>query len=61
MNYIVFMILQRAKAYKYKGKIKYKYTIVVPIEDIEKLGWDKGTKLKGEIIMNQGYLISKTP
>ena len=53
-----FMIIQKAKAYEYKGKTKYKYTIVVPEKDIEKLGWDKGTKLNGTIIKDNGYFLS---
>ena len=52
------MIIQKAKAYEYKGKTKYKYTIVVPEKDIEKLGWNKGTKLEGTIVKDNGYFLS---
>ena len=52
------MIIQKAKAYEYKGKTKYKYTIVVPERDIGKLGWDKGTKLEGTIVKDNGYFLS---
>ena len=55
---LVFMIIQKAKAYEYKGKTKYKYTIVVPEKDIEKLGWDKGTKLEGTILKDKGYFLT---
>ena len=54
----VFMIIQKAKAYEYKGKTKYKYTIVVPEKDMEKLGWDKGTKLEGTIVKDNGYFLT---
>lgn len=53
-----FMIIQKAKAYEYKGKTKYKYTIVVPPKDMEKLGWNKGTKLEGTIVKDSGYFLS---
>lgn len=53
-----FMIIQKAKSYEYKGKTKYKYTIVVPERDIGKLGWDKGTKLEGTIVKDNGYFLS---
>ena len=33
------MIIQKHKAREYKGKPIYKYTIVVPPQDIEQLGW----------------------
>ena len=55
---LFFMIIQKAKAYEYKGKTKYKYTIMVPEKDIKKLGWDKGTKLEGTIVNDKGYFIS---
>ncbi len=54
---LFFMIIQKAKAYEYKGKTKYKYTIVVPEKDMEKLGWDKGTELKGTVVENKGYFL----
>lgn len=53
----VIMKLQKSKAYKYKDKLKYKYTIVVPQKDIKKLGWDKGTELKGIVIDKKGYFL----
>ena len=53
-----FMIIQKAKAYEYKGKTKYKYTIVVPERDMERLGWDKGTKLEGTIVKDNGYFLT---
>lgn len=53
-----FMIIQKHKAREYKGKPIYKYTIVVPPQDIEQLGWNKGTELKGTVIKNKGYFLS---
>lgn len=50
------MKLQKHKAYEYKGESKYKYVIVFPNEDIEKLGWKEGEELKG-IIENSKYCI----
>ncbi len=53
------MKLQKHKAYKYKGETKYKYVIVIPNEDIEKLGWREGEKLDGKITDNENYSIKK--
>jgi len=52
------MKLQKQKAREYKGKIIYKYLIVVPPKDIEELGWDVGTELDGTIIKDKGYFIT---
>ena len=54
----MFMILQKHKAREYNGKPIYKYTIVVPPQDIEHLGWDKGTELEGSIVKDCGYFLS---
>ena len=54
------MKLQEHKVSKYKDKIYYKYTILVPKKSIEGLGWVKGQKLKGVPVDNIGlFLISK--
>lgn len=52
------MQLQKQKAREYKGKPIYKYTIVVPPQDIKELGWKEGKKLKGIVIKNNGYFIT---
>jgi bifunctional DNA-binding transcriptional regulator/antitoxin component of YhaV-PrlF toxin-antitoxin module len=52
------MKLQKHKAYKYKGETKYKYVIVIPNKDIEKLGWKEGDEVIGNIEKNN-YIISK--
>lgn len=46
------MKLQKQKAYEYKGKEHYKYTIVVPENLIKKLEWDEGLELNGEVDRN---------
>jgi bifunctional DNA-binding transcriptional regulator/antitoxin component of YhaV-PrlF toxin-antitoxin module len=46
------MRLQKQKAYKYKNKTHYKYTIVIPDSTIEKLNWKEGTELKEKIKKN---------
>ena len=53
-----FMILQKQKAREYKGKSIYKYTLVVPPQDIEQLRWDKGTELQGNVVKDCGYFLS---
>jgi len=52
------MQLQKQKAREYKGKSIFKYTIVIPPKDIEQLGWDKGTKLEGTIVKDNGYFLT---
>jgi bifunctional DNA-binding transcriptional regulator/antitoxin component of YhaV-PrlF toxin-antitoxin module len=51
------MKLQRQKAYEYKGKTKYKWVIVIPSEDIEKLGWKEGMELEGVAEKDKGYFL----
>lgn len=53
------MILQKQKAREYKGNPIYKYIIVIPPKDIEQLGWSEGIELKGTVVENNGYFISK--
>ena len=43
------MQLQKQKAREYKGKTIYKYTIVVPPQDIKQLGWEEGKKLEHQL------------
>ena len=52
------MQLQKQKAREYKGKQIYKYTIVVPPQDIKELGWKQGQKLEGTVVKNKGYFLS---
>jgi hypothetical protein len=52
------MILQKQKAREYKGKTIYKYVIVIPPKDIEKLGWKEGQEINGIVIENKGYFLS---
>jgi len=56
---LLIMQLQKQKAREYKGKPIYKYTIVVPPQDIKELGWKEGNELEGTIIKNKGYFLSK--
>ena len=55
--------LQRAVAYKYKGKegktiLHYKNTINVPDELVDKLGWSKGEELDFEV---EGTMLKVKP
>lgn len=43
------MKLQRHKAYEYKGKQHYKYTIVVPENLVSELKWEEGAELEGKV------------
>ncbi len=52
------MKLQKHKAREYKGKQIYKYTIVIPPKDIEKLGWKEGIELEGNLIKGKGYFLT---
>jgi bifunctional DNA-binding transcriptional regulator/antitoxin component of YhaV-PrlF toxin-antitoxin module len=52
------MKLQKQKARIYKGKIIYKYLIVVPPKDVKELGWKVGTELDGTIIKDKGYFLT---
>ncbi len=52
------MKLQRQKAYEYKGKTKHKWVIIIPSEDIEKLGWKEGIELESIVGEDKGYFIS---
>ncbi len=51
------MKLQKVRAREYKGKPIYKYMIVIPPKDIEKLGWKEGMELEGTAIKNKGYFL----
>jgi len=53
------MILQKQKAYVYKGETKYKYIIVVPESDVIQLGWKSGDKIEGTVVQKKGYFLSK--
>lgn len=37
--------LQKRFAYKHKDKDYYKYVVTIPLENIEKMGWDTGAEL----------------
>lgn len=50
------MRLQKSTGKIYKGKIYHKWHIVIPNEDIERLGWSKGMELKGVVADNM-YII----
>lgn len=52
-----FMKLQKVKAREYKGKLIYKYMIVIPPKDIEELGWKEGIELEGTTIKDKGYFL----
>ena len=52
------MQLQKQKAREYKGNPIFKYTIVVPPKDVERLGWDKGTELIGTVVSDKGYFLT---
>ena len=52
------MKLQRQKAREYKGKPIYKWVIVIPPEDIDKLGWKEGDELIGSPLKGNGYFIT---
>lgn len=39
------MKLQKQKAYKYKDKTHYKYTLVLPDSLIDQLSWKEGSEL----------------
>jgi bifunctional DNA-binding transcriptional regulator/antitoxin component of YhaV-PrlF toxin-antitoxin module len=40
------MKLQKRIGRKYQGKVYYKYSVDIPSETIEALGWEKGTEIK---------------
>lgn len=50
------MILQKQKGKIYKGKQYPKWVIVIPNEDIERLGWEKGMELKG-FVADRVYIL----
>jgi len=50
------MRLQESTGKKYKGKLYPKWHIVIPNNDIERLGWSKGMELVG-IIAENIYII----
>ena len=60
MGFLIHLImkLQKQKAREYKGKPIYKYALIVPPQDIERLGWDKGTVLEGNVVKDCGYFLS---
>ena len=51
------MKLQRQKAREYKGKSIYKWVVVIPPDDIKKLGWKEGMNLSGEILNMKFFCI----
>lgn len=51
------MILQKQKVGNYKNKTYYKYSILVPNNLIEKLGWFEGQKLKADSVLDKGLII----
>jgi len=51
------MRLQKVKAREYKGKPIYKYMVVIPPKDIEKLGWKGKNDLSGYVVKDL-YCIS---
>ncbi len=51
------MKLQRQQGRKYKGKTYDKWVVVIPKEDIEKLGWSEGEELEGKYIGGLGYFL----
>ena len=52
------MILQKQKGKMYKGKQYPKWVIVIPKNDVEKMGWEEGMELEG-IIANDMYILKK--
>ncbi|MFO8132497.1 MAG: hypothetical protein R6U10_00970 [Thermoplasmatota archaeon] len=54
------MRLQRVKAREYKGEPIYKWQIVIPPKDIEKLGWTEGMELQGNVA-DELYLLKPKP
>ena len=51
------MKLQRQKAREYKGESIYKWVIVIPPEDIKKLGWKEGDQLSGVVKLPDRYIL----
>jgi hypothetical protein len=51
------MKLQRAFAYKYGDKSRYKYLITIPEEIIDELGWESGSDLATRIIDGKNLLV----
>lgn len=47
------MKIQKALAYKYKGKEHYKHIVIIPKEVVNTLGWSSDTKLKFVIQGNE--------
>lgn len=52
------MLLQESKGKIYKGKVYPKWHIVIPNDDIKRLGWEKGMELEGTVIKGKGYFVS---
>ena len=52
------MKLQKQKAREYKGKPIYKYVLVIPPKDIQKLSWKEGNELEGIPIKEKGYFLT---
>ncbi len=51
------MKLQKQKVSKYKNKTYYKYSILIPNDIIEKLGWAEGQELKADAVMEKGLFL----
>lgn len=56
IDYIL-MKLQKQKVGKYKNRTYYKYSILVPKDYIEKLGWIEGQELKADSVMDKGLFL----
>lgn len=51
------MKLQKHLTGKYKNKTYYKYSILVPKNIIERLGWIEGQELKADSVLNNGLIV----
>jgi len=51
------MILYKQKIKDHEGKNKDNWVIVIPPEDIEKLGWMEGMKLSGIVKLPSTYVL----
>ena len=51
------MKLQKQKVGKYKSNTYYKYSILVPKNIVEKLGWAEGQELKADSVMDKGLFL----
>jgi hypothetical protein len=59
-EYSKIIALQKQTAYRYKGKVVYKYRLNIPSDIIEKLGWQRhGIKLRIRVGKNNKLEISE--